>query len=411
MAQQNPRPSADIVAIRHAGADDCGIEHARAGKQRTKFAGARPVHRVYRIAVIRIAERHRDENEPATRQDFEAMARQPVRRGHMLQQVAAQQGPRAERAQAGQIGRIGQIGADIDPRRVAHVDMHDIDAAIAQRTKQQLLGPGLRLSRNAAELLPRLSNGDSRSGATRRAQCAASGLRLRTSCSRSHPRRTKDARSRRNAKERAHQPDRKAIANTRGAPRKCASRRDCASRPLSASAFPEATPLNAFLAWNEARHAKDRRYRIICDIHQMLRDLGAEVCLAHLAGQPLGLRRFGERIVAAPTAATLAQRFLAEAAGSTAVPAAQDVIASLQAAIGSLDLDRHAAVFRAFEELARHVDLNTVARLQPRRISPNIPSRRRRILIVKLGALGDFIQALGPVPAIRQHHAGDQIAC
>ena len=183
-----------------------------------------------------------------------------------------------------------------------------------------------------------------------------------------------------------------------------------ASRPLSASAFPEATPLNAFLAWNEARHAKDRRYRIICDIHRMLRDLDAEVCLAHLAGQHLGLRRSGERIVAAPIAGAFAQRFLAEAAGSTAVPAAQDVIASLQAAIGSLDLDRHAAVFRAFEELARHVDLNTVARLQPRRISPNIPSRRRRILIVKLGALGDFIQALGPVPAIRQHHAGDHIA-
>ncbi len=30
----------------------------------------------------------------------------------------------------------------------------------------------------------------------------------------------------------------------------------------------------------------------------------------------------------------------------------------------------------------------------------------RRILVVKLGALGDFIQALGPMQAIRRHHAG-----
>lgn len=33
----------------------------------------------------------------------------------------------------------------------------------------------------------------------------------------------------------------------------------------------------------------------------------------------------------------------------------------------------------------------------------------RGILVVKLGALGDFIQALGPFAAIRRHHAGDRI--
>jgi len=33
----------------------------------------------------------------------------------------------------------------------------------------------------------------------------------------------------------------------------------------------------------------------------------------------------------------------------------------------------------------------------------------RRILIIKLGALGDFVQALGPFAAIRRHHAGDRI--
>jgi ADP-heptose:LPS heptosyltransferase len=34
----------------------------------------------------------------------------------------------------------------------------------------------------------------------------------------------------------------------------------------------------------------------------------------------------------------------------------------------------------------------------------------RRILVVKLGALGDFIQAVGPMQAIRRHHAGARLA-
>jgi ADP-heptose:LPS heptosyltransferase len=34
---------------------------------------------------------------------------------------------------------------------------------------------------------------------------------------------------------------------------------------------------------------------------------------------------------------------------------------------------------------------------------------QKRILIIKLGALGDFIQALGPMRAIRQHYADDHI--
>lgn len=32
-----------------------------------------------------------------------------------------------------------------------------------------------------------------------------------------------------------------------------------------------------------------------------------------------------------------------------------------------------------------------------------------RILVIKLGALGDFVQALGPMQAIRRHHANDRI--
>lgn len=38
----------------------------------------------------------------------------------------------------------------------------------------------------------------------------------------------------------------------------------------------------------------------------------------------------------------------------------------------------------------------------------NVPERRR-ILVIKLGALGDFIQSLGPMAAIRRHHTGDHI--
>lgn len=32
-----------------------------------------------------------------------------------------------------------------------------------------------------------------------------------------------------------------------------------------------------------------------------------------------------------------------------------------------------------------------------------------RILVIKLGALGDFVQAMGPAAAIRRHHQGDEI--
>ena len=179
---------------------------------------------------------------------------------------------------------------------------------------------------------------------------------------------------------------------------------------LTAAAFPKATPLNSFVAWNEARYAKDRRYRIICDIYWILDNLGTETCLAHLAGQPLALRRSGGRIASNPATRALAEGFLAESTVLPAVAAAQRVIDSLQAAIGSLDMARHAAVFSAFEILARHVDLDALALSRPQPKFAGLQSLPRRILIVKLGALGDFVQALGPVPAIRSHHAGDHIA-
>ncbi|MEQ8667089.1 MAG: glycosyltransferase family 9 protein [Rhodospirillales bacterium] len=37
------------------------------------------------------------------------------------------------------------------------------------------------------------------------------------------------------------------------------------------------------------------------------------------------------------------------------------------------------------------------------------PAPARRILIIKLGALGDIVQALGPMKAIRDHHAGAHV--
>jgi ADP-heptose:LPS heptosyltransferase len=179
---------------------------------------------------------------------------------------------------------------------------------------------------------------------------------------------------------------------------------------LNASAFPDGTPLNAFFAWNEARRATDRRHRVACDIQRLLRGSGGDVCLAHLAGQLLGLRRAGERIVASPAAVARARQFLFESAATPAVVAAQGMIDALTAAIGSPDIARHAAVFRAFEELSECVDLDTLSRLRPQPKAARPVSRPRRILIIKLGALGDFIQALGPVPAIRHHHAGDRLS-
>jgi ADP-heptose:LPS heptosyltransferase len=72
------------------------------------------------------------------------------------------------------------------------------------------------------------------------------------------------------------------------------------------------------------------------------------------------------------------------------LPAA--VAAALTAAIGNPDHAAQAAVFAAFEAL-----------------DPAPPEGGRRILVIRLSAFGDFIQALGPFAAIRRHHRGDRI--
>jgi ADP-heptose:LPS heptosyltransferase len=71
----------------------------------------------------------------------------------------------------------------------------------------------------------------------------------------------------------------------------------------------------------------------------------------------------------------------------------EPVAQALQAAIGSADLATHAAVFAAFEQAGRRTS-----------------ETRRRILVIRLSALGDFVQALGPIAAIRRHHAGDHVS-
>jgi ADP-heptose:LPS heptosyltransferase len=42
-------------------------------------------------------------------------------------------------------------------------------------------------------------------------------------------------------------------------------------------------------------------------------------------------------------------------------------------------------------------------------LAPLRPARRRQVLVIKHGALGDFVQALGPFQAIRAHHLGDSV--
>ncbi|MGE0257728.1 MAG: glycosyltransferase family 9 protein [Alphaproteobacteria bacterium] len=71
---------------------------------------------------------------------------------------------------------------------------------------------------------------------------------------------------------------------------------------------------------------------------------------------------------------------------------AKPVARALEQAVGSADPADHAAVFAAFERAARRGG-----------------DGRRRILVIRLSALGDFVQALGPIAAIRRHHEGDHI--
>jgi ADP-heptose:LPS heptosyltransferase len=178
---------------------------------------------------------------------------------------------------------------------------------------------------------------------------------------------------------------------------------------LDASSFPAGTPLNAFFAWNESRYLRDRRYIIACDIHRLLQQFAGDIqaCIAHLASMPVIRWRFGRRLAISAARLRTGLEFVKQAHASPAVAASRRLVDSLLASIGAADTALHAAVFRGFEDLAKYADLNRLARLRP--ASKAAQPSPREILIVKLGALGDFIQALGPTPEIRRYHPRDRI--
>jgi ADP-heptose:LPS heptosyltransferase len=178
---------------------------------------------------------------------------------------------------------------------------------------------------------------------------------------------------------------------------------------LDAKSFPPGTPLNAFFAWNEARVFRDRRYLVARDVDALVKGLedGREIGLAHLITGPVIDRRSRGQIAMSERRLRKARGAISGASGSPAAAAAQQLIERLLASIGEAEVSAHAAVFQAFEELERHIDLTALAGLKPSRKIARAGSRE--ILVIKLGALGDFIQVLGPMPEIRRHHADDRI--
>ncbi len=185
--------------------------------------------------------------------------------------------------------------------------------------------------------------------------------------------------------------------------------------PLGARDFPAGTPLRAFFAWNEARLWRDRRFLAARDLHQLFHRNGAgeearALCIAHLAGEP-AIRADSQHplVAAGAEVAHSARTMLERGADALAVIAARQILDTLLASISADDRALHAALFRAFERLEEWVDLAARAHRRAPRSRPATVSSRRRILVIKLSALGDFVQALGPMGAIRRAHAGDRI--
>ncbi len=183
--------------------------------------------------------------------------------------------------------------------------------------------------------------------------------------------------------------------------------------PLRSSDFPAGTPLNHFFAWNEKARRGDRRYIIACDLYRLITALGNDgaarrMGLVHLASRPIIVARRGLRVLVLNEAPPFG-RSRDGGIGGPVVAVARQTVERLIASIGSSDIDAHAAVFAAFEALSHQVDLDALARRRPQlKPSPRRPSPRR-ILVVRLSALGDFVQSLGPAAAIRLHHGGDHI--
>ena len=185
-------------------------------------------------------------------------------------------------------------------------------------------------------------------------------------------------------------------------------------RPLGAGDFPSGTPLNAFFAWNEARRRRDRRYTIACDLSFLYRrsetdETGLTVCVSHIAVHPVIRWRFRSWLLLSSAGLATASGMRRNSCDTPAVAAAHRVVESLLAASDTVELEKHAAVFKAFEELSDFVDLDALAARRPRLVARPRSSAGRKILVIKLSALGDFVQALGPAAAIRRHHAADEI--
>jgi hypothetical protein len=68
---------------------------------------------------------------------------QPIGLDHVLEEIAAEQGPWPKRSQAPEIGGISQISFDINPRQLTHIDVDDLDIPGAQREEHLILDPGL----------------------------------------------------------------------------------------------------------------------------------------------------------------------------------------------------------------------------------------------------------------------------
>jgi ADP-heptose:LPS heptosyltransferase len=183
---------------------------------------------------------------------------------------------------------------------------------------------------------------------------------------------------------------------------------------LRASDFPAGTPLNAFFAWNETRWGRDRRYTIARDLSYLYRRFKADeaylaVCVCHIAIRPVIRWRLRSRILLSSAGLATAMGMRSRCCDTPAVGSARRLVKSLLASIGAVELEKHAAVFKAFEELSELVDLDALAALRPRFVARPPSLGKRKILVIKLSALGDFVQALGPAAAIRQHHAADEI--
>ena len=145
-------------------------------------------------------------------------------------------------------------------------------------------------------------------------------------------------------------------------------------RPLGASDFPPGTPLNAFFAWNEARRRRDRRYTIACDLSYLYRrfktdETGLTVCVSHITIQPVIRWRYRSWILLSSARLATAMRMRRNSCHTPAVASAHRVVGSLLASIGAVELEKHAAVFKAFEEFSDFVDLDALAARRPRLVA------------------------------------------